>query len=177
MIQARTKVDEKASMKLANIALKKLKIIMLLLGVFFALIGVIIFIASDSMEDGLIWLIAFILGGAIFAVLFPMLLNRNIKKQMNSNQLLKNETYNNYIFEEDFLNIVTETNNTPNSNSTINYTQLFKVLETNDTFYIYISSSQAFIVNKSDIKDNKTNELSTLLKSKLDKRYNDKSKK
>ena len=60
-----------------------------------------------------------------------------------------------------------------NKDEYIDYTSLYKVLETKDFYYLYINSSRAFIVDKKDMSDKDISTLTNIFKEKVP-RYKEK---
>lgn len=60
-----------------------------------------------------------------------------------------------------------------NKDEYIDYTSLYKVLETKECYYLYINSSRAFIVDKKDMSDKDITSLTTIFKEKVP-RYKEK---
>lgn len=76
------------------------------------------------------------------------------------------EGCNTFIFDDDSFS-TTQTGEMASGTGTMQYSALFKVYETRDMFYAYVSPSQAILLAKKDIVEGTPEELRTLLRSKL----------
>ena len=137
-----------------------------------SLIMTLIVIVCGSIEISLgdttfgIFCIAF---GIIF---FPVLLfMQKVANDKNVKSMLLQNVYNNYEFGDDNIVIQTFRGDTKVGESVIEYGQIVKVQEYDSTYYIYISSRQAFIVDKNSFTEGTQTDLTIMLATKLGDRY------
>lgn len=83
----------------------------------------------------------------LYAIIFPVLLYLKCavigpKKTYNTSKYLQNRTIK-YIFHEDRLEVSSE-----RGNSYIKYDELYKIVETNTNFYLYVNKKAAYNVIK-----------------------------
>lgn len=71
-----------------------------------------------------------------------------------------------FIFDEDSFSII-QTGDITSGTSTAQYSALIKAYETRETFYVYVTPVQAYLLPKKDIIKGAPEELRTLLQSKL----------
>lgn len=90
---------------------------------------------------------------------------KKVEKQKNSKKII-NEYINTYKFYKHYFTAENE-----EGHSQIMYIKIYKVIETETHFYIYISREYAFIVAKSGFKDNTNNEFKDFIKKKAFGKY------
>ena len=73
--------------------------------------------------------------------------------EWKSNKLIQNATYK-FKFNDNGFEVIS-----PKGSSSIEYSALYRIIETKDRFYLYISKNQTFVI----IKENCSNELIALL--------------
>ena len=73
---------------------------------------------------------------------------------------------NNFVFNDEGLTVFSKSP-TVNSQSQMNYDFFYKVYETKDCLYFYLTKNQVYPLFKKDIEDNRINDLRNLLLSKL----------
>lgn len=73
--------------------------------------------------------------------------------EWKSNKLIQNATYK-FKFNDNRFEVIS-----PKGSSSIEYSALYRIIETKDRFYLYISKNQTFVI----IKENCSNELIALL--------------
>ena len=101
----------------------------------------LIILNLDDMSGWWITLITMIITIGLFALLFVVILKRNLKKQYNSNKLMQAE--NDVIMDEAGLHISAE-----HGNTNIVWNNVSKAAESKNGFYVYIANMQAFIIPK-----------------------------
>ena len=106
------------------------------------------------------WYVVILLG--VFAIVYPLTLsltiNHQIKKMYHNSvkiQILE-ETL---TFYEDYF-----TSKSKHTDLKVNYKDLYRICETKNNVYIFISDNQAFIINKENVK--KLNEFLSFIKDK-----------
>ena len=90
--------------------------------------------------------------------------NISVSKILKFDKTFEN-TENKYEFYEDYLFVENKYGSTK-----VDYNDLYKVYETKNNIYIYINSTQAFLVSKSGF-DSKLDEVKEFLKNKFKERY------
>lgn len=108
----------------------------------------------------------------IFCLFGIVELNTTMLPRLNYHKLKKSKdsvlnTKIEYLFKKNNFKLST------NKDEYIDYTSLYKVLETKEYYYLYINSSRAFIVDKKDMSDKDINALTTIFKEKVP-RYKEK---
>lgn len=108
----------------------------------------------------------------IFCLFGIVELNTTMLPRLNYHKLKKSKdsvlnTKIEYLFKKNNFKLST------NKDEYIDYTSLYKVLETKEYYYLYINSSRAFIVDKKDMSDKDINVLTTIFKEKVP-RYKEK---
>lgn len=102
-----------------------------------------------------------------FFCLFGILeLNTSMLPNFNYLKLSKKKnsvigTKNEYIFKKNNIKISTK------KDEYIDYDKLYKVIETSDSYYLYVNSSRAYIVSKSSMKEEEITELTNIFKEKV----------
>ena len=76
-----------------------------------------------------------------------------------------------YEFNDDNIDIKTMRDGMQVGQSLIKYEDLLKVEEFDNEYYIYISSKQAFIVDKNGFSEGTQTDLTILLKTKMEDKY------
>lgn len=76
----------------------------------------------------------------------------------------------NFTFYEDKIELVTIKNDEKMGEAKISYDDIYKVLETKNYMYIYISSNQAYVCSKEKF-EGEYNKIVQILKNKLNKKY------
>jgi hypothetical protein len=84
----------------------------------------------------------------ISALVFPFVIiyrrNKAIKSTWESNKMAQNAVLEFQFFDDHFIR------NTKNSNSYVDYKNIYDILATDDNFYIMMSKNQGYIIDKSD---------------------------
>lgn len=104
-------------------------------------------------------LLGAVLYALFIAVLMLFLYPRSIKKSWESNKLMQNIRAEIYFYEEYFKSI------NENGYSDVRYENIYKILETDTNFYIFIGTNAAVVV----IKENCSDGLINFLREKKDK--------
>ncbi len=94
-----------------------------------------------------------------FVIVFPFVLlyeqNSRIKKVWESNRMARHSVYTMDFYDDHLVG------STSRANTSINYRDIYDVLETDDRFYVMISLNQGFIVDRAACSE----ELCSLLRS------------
>ncbi len=134
---------------------------------FIMIIFVAFFITKTMIDYGfdiVLFILLFVLALCIAVLLVYPVLTAKIYYKSGS-KLYSNEIC--FSFYDDHL--VSETKGSDiSSASNSNYNIIQKIYETKNYFYLFITRQQAFIVPKNDIVSGSADELSTLLKSKVE---------
>lgn len=108
--------------------------------------------------------IAFLILSLAVILIYIFLPNISVSKVLKFDKTFEN-TENKYEFYEDYLFVENKYGSTK-----VDYNDLYKVYETKNNIYIYINSTQAFLVSKSGF-DSKLDEVKEFLKNKFKERY------
>lgn len=148
---------------------RKFGLFILLLSMLIIIIGVsLIIIDSDNNFFMGLFLIIY---GIIFPPLIIFFQKKALKKQSNTLTIVSDETIEKYIFDENQISVEMSKGESYYALTKANYDYLFKAVETNDSFLLYISSVQCHIVFKNCIVEGSNEELREILKRKLDKKF------
>lgn len=142
-------------------AKKSTFICLIVLLVIIFLCGIFMLIVGEYRQS-----IFYLVFTVVFSILYITLPNIQTKKVFNSDNLLKENIKNTFEFYDDKIEIKNK-----KSTSTLEYSDLYKVYETNDTFYIYLNKMQALIISKDCFLIGDTEKLRTLLLKNFEKKY------
>lgn len=139
---------------------KKSKIIFIILCAII-IIDAILLITIKSYTYG----ICFLIIGIVFLLLKLFLPYLHVKNIFKSDKITPN-IKNNYEFYEDNMKIYNDI-----SSSDIKYEKLYKVYESKDSFYLYTSKFQAFLVSKNCFSIGNSDDFSKFIENKLSENY------
>ena len=114
--------------------------------------------------------IALLMGLAIYMAYKFVRPIKIINKQKNNNKITKNYT-NTYKFYKNYFTV-----ENPDGNAQTLYLKIYRVVETNTHFYIYISREVAFIVAKKGFEKGTSEEFSAFIKKKIWNKYRNRIK-
>ncbi len=102
----------------------------------------------------------------IFCLICVIELNTTMIPRINLYRLIKKndkkiDSKMNYRFNKNNFAIMN------NKNEFTSYAELYKVIETNDSFYLYINSSQVYIVSKDELNDNEIDFIRSSIREKV----------
>lgn len=111
-------------------------------------------------------LTVFLIIGIILYILYKFVRpNLRIKKERNSDKI-KFEFLNTFLFYKNYFSVENK-----DGNAIINYFNLYKVVETESHFYIYISRDYAFIISKKGFIDSTSYDFSDFIQKKVKFKY------
>lgn len=131
---------------------------------FYVFLGIIIFVLSILNKEYKLTIVLFIWLILYITVSFT-LSKKRMENQEKSDRLLK-EYVNTYKFYKYYFK--TET---PDGTAETLYFKIYKVIETETNFYIYISQDYAFIVSKDGFIDCESSEFAKFLRKKIKLKY------
>ncbi|MDV3429413.1 MAG: YcxB family protein [Bacillota bacterium] len=132
-------------------------------------VGIVISLAT-GFAFGFDILIKTFLSIFIFLTLLMSLLIFYLPKKYYKSAEKMYEGVNQYKFFEDYFTVEKNTDEAK-GNSQIKYSALYKIYEVQDYFYIFISRSQAYMVDKSRFNTSEPETLREIFKDKLGKKY------
>ncbi|MDR3217352.1 MAG: YcxB family protein [Clostridiaceae bacterium] len=151
--------------------IKKPRLMILLAGIFIALMGALIVILSVTTNDGFTWIGALIIAvGATFAgiaLLFKKLTEKNVKKLQDSSGMISDDTVVNFSFAKDAFTSKTMLKSKKLDEANVDYSNVFKIVEDKDLIYIFISNNQALPLAKDGMSDTSYEEFKLFLKHKM----------
>lgn len=100
----------------------------------------------------------------IFALIGILEVNTSIIPKINFFKLVKTK---NKIIDSKITYLFKEHNFKIDTNEYIDYNNLKKIIETNKYYYLYTSNSKAFIVDKSNLKNDEIAKLTSILKKEV----------
>lgn len=160
LIEVRTNYDEKAFYQYNRFhVFKKNKWVVIIFSVVFVLLGLLLTLDGD--EGGII----FIVTGLLFPVFMLLFVSLISKLHLKSNKMfadLKNIYFR--FNDETIFNEVKSTDLT--TTNEFKWSKIYRIYETGDSIYIYISNMQAFIIKKSDLINGSVENLRNLISSK-----------
>ncbi len=166
MIKFHNVLDVSASKKLNSHDMRKLAVMLVVLCVSFVLAGVV-FVLIDELGLG-IFIIA-------FGLLFPLLLTVSVKKKQNDSQkshaILNTQTVQDFEFYDDHYTSRVNSGDMYNALSTARYCYLFKVVETKTHYFLYVSDSQAEVVDKLGLVEGSLQELNDIFSRNLGEKF------
>lgn len=122
-----------------------------------------------AFSGGEIWLGIVIILGLLIYIWYKFIRPiKRVEKDKKSNKI-KDNFVNTFTFYKNSFKV-----KNPDGEAEIFYYKLYRVLETNTHFYIFISREYAFIVAKNGFEDNKSDEFSKFIKKKSLGKYKNK---
>ena len=123
---------------------------------------------GESVEIALPLALTFVT--ALWAFFFVNIITLAPRSMYGSNKWIKNAEYF-FTFRQDDMSVVARSN-LVDSSTNVKYEAIFRVIETSKYFLIYISNSQAYIVDKSTVCDGTDGDIrNTLLAALGSKKY------
>lgn len=90
----------------------------------------------------------------------------SIKKAIDANKLCSSNTFVDYYFEKDGVRTSTRKGEVEVASLAIDYRMITKIVEHSHYFYVFITDTQAYIVDKNGMTEGKSDKLSEFLKTK-----------
>ena len=92
--------------------------------------------------------------------------NHSMKKSMNSNKLCSHNTFIDYYFEDGGVRSSTRKGDVEIASLAIDYRMISKVVEYSHYYYIFITDTQVYIIDKNGMTEGKSEKLAEFLKTK-----------
>lgn len=173
MVEFRCKLDSDKSKALDKLAFRKLLIWCLLFGSIMIAIGVVCTIFRNDGSDLVMGIVLIIFG----VLLTPVcLLVAYIIRKVNdeSTTYISDETEEIYTFDEQYITLTQTTAGLYSATLKAKYPFIYKARENKNSFYLYVSKVQCYILDKSSITQCTLEEFVTLLKSNLGDKFKSK---
>lgn len=158
MVEFKTRFDSETLNKLNDIQINKSKKMMRGFMLFFFIMGALLLIfAVDEYKSGESYYFSLYMAifSIAFGILFPFMLKgamkRNQAKQNQSSSTISDETEMLFKFDEKRLFISTTKGEKFRSAIDADYDYIYRVYEDDDTYILYISKIECYILNKSDL--------------------------
>ena len=170
MINFKSKFDENVTNALSKHQLKKVGWALGVISLFFTVFGVLCIVFREDASDlslG-IFLIAF---GLLY---FPLVLGLSKvfqKKWNKSMSIMSADTEIEFSFDEERCTIIQIKGDEYKGVTEAKYVCFYKVIETKENYFLYISKSQSHVVNKKDLVDGSIEELNEILSKNLDVKF------
>lgn len=166
MVIVESVLDENVTKALNKVSLKRLSILLIIVSLVFILFG-IMNISDDDLYGGIIWIVV-----GILYIPLVMLLTKLIQKRSNKTMsLISVETKERYQFDNEYIVISQQKGEDFFSETKAKYNYLYKAIESDNEFVLYISNVQAHIVPKNKIVEGTVEELRDILKNNLNDKY------
>lgn len=145
--------------------------------IIFLIVALLLFfrIKDDFVED--VMLSSFFYGFALLSVILFMWLFRKFykfsyRRNLNRDKRFQNPVEAEYAFSEDAFQYVIGTNS-----GSLEYKLLYKVYESNDFFYLFLSPMEAYIVSKDGFTSGTAGEFTGFMTGKMGKKFYNKATK
>lgn len=170
MIRYESKFDSDQTKLLFDESSKKSKLVIIVLCLLFIIIGIIELSTRKNNID-ILSAIFFIIIGFIIYPIYLLIIKLIIRKRNESTFILSHNTLEEYIFDDNYINVIINKGDDYLSNLKMKYNCLFKVIETKKSFILFISNSQCFVVDKEKIVEGSNEELRNILNEKVEKKF------
>ncbi len=165
MVEFDSVFDENITEALNRASMKKLWWLYAVVSLAFIALGIVSLLDKD--EAGIVWIVFGILFFP-FTLFLTKIMQKNINRSMN---LLSTETKEYYRFEEQKF-VVRQNKGTDYLAATeAAYSYLYKVIESKDCYFLYLSKAQAHVVFKSGLISGSLAELNAILARNLGSRF------
>lgn len=172
MVQFQSRFDEKAANSLYKRQVGKLIWFFVLLSVILTVAGA--FYLSEDLETG----IFFIVFGILFTPLFLWIMRMVRKQYYRSISILNSETEEIYCFDENSIHIIQKKGEEYYGEITAKYSYIYRIEETDETYFLYISSQSSHVIPKSALVEGSLEELKSYFRLNLpEKKYKEYRKK
>lgn len=169
MVVFKSKLDQNVLKKLNFFQLKRIKWLIIVIVLLFLGIGLYNLFYNDRII-GIVWIVAAI----IYLPLVIIFTRIGMKKYAKTMSIVSDETYEEYIFDTDEIQITTTKGDNFYSFIKAKYNYLYKVIEGNNCFVLYISMNQAHTIMKSDLVEGSIDQLKELLRNNLNNKFKEK---
>ena len=166
MIKFRTVFDEKSVEQLNKHTIKKQSWVFVVCSLILILLGVFQFVDGEKSVG--MFLILF---GILFVPVFLIILKFSQKKVNETMTLLQGETVEIYEFADEEIHIQTNKGEEYFSLITAKYGYLYRVDETKDNYFLFISKIQSHVIDKRFLIEGSIEELNALFTAKLGPKF------
>ena len=166
MIEFQGRFDSSTSYALNKRVFKKLWWLFVLCSLFLVAMGSLGIVFAEDFSDVVLGAILIVLG-ALFTPLVMALTKKIQKKQNESMNILSPDTVQIFQFYPDKLVITQRKGEEYEAMTTAKYSYLYKVEETDSTYFLFISRVQSHVVNKADLTQGTIEELNAIFASNL----------
>ena len=170
MVEFKGTLDSGKTQSVNNRQFKKLWWLIALFCVVFIALGIMGIIFREDESDFYLG-IFLICMGALFPLLVFFLTRLTQKRLDKSMHILSDETFETYSFYPDKLVITTRKGDEYEGVVTAKYSYLYKVEETSDTYFLFISKAQTHVIKKSDLTQGSTDELNSYFAANLGSKF------
>lgn len=163
-----SRFNEEIVLSASNFSIRKTKRLYLLMGFVFISLGIVFIILGQSIIGFPLFCLFF---GAVFltsAILFlEKQVRKSVLKQAYGNPLVNQGTRVQYLFAEDKFVQIVQLKGEIWSQVVQTYEQTFKLMEDEKYFFLFISNSVCYVVEKSGMLEGTSHELSNFLREKI----------
>lgn len=174
MVKVESKFNDNVVKELFKRSLKKM-IFVFILSVIIIILGAINFIEENT-SLGAFLIIFGIIFGIIYIPILVILVKYSLKKTQKTMHVLSNDTISTYVFTEEEISINTTKNDEYQSEVRAKYSFIYRIVETKDSYLLYISYNQAHVFFKSEIVEGNVSELNHIFRMNLGKKFKSISK-
>lgn len=174
MVEFKTSWDEKTLEKITEIQLEKNKKFLRGIAVFFMVMGLLLLlIAYDDYKSGESYYYSLFVAvfSIAFGILFPSFMKsaikRNQESQNRSSSTLTADTEMLFKFDKDRMFIFVTKGEKFRSAIDTDYDYIFKVVEDEETFVLYVSKMECYVLNKTNLISGTLDEFYEILKTRL----------
>lgn len=173
MVEFRSKLDSSKSRALNNNMFKKLLWLYALLTVFIIAFGVAGIVFREDSSDFAAGIGLIVLGVLVTPIGY--FLSRFLQKRIdNSATYISDNTEEIYTFDEQYITLTQTMGDVFTSTLKARYSYIYKAIEDNNYFYLYISKMQSHVIDKSSITQGTLEEVTALLKTNLGDKFKSK---
>lgn len=158
----KTKMDFKTHKELIRVSSRRIKLMGWSSGILLIIYG--FYIHGLKSPYG----IMSIVGGVAILIIFVLFADKLLLRENKSN-LLSDKTYNIYEFGDEGFTVTSIREEEEISRCKLKYNDIIKVVENDDYLFMYISNAQVLPLSKKDMIDGETEDLTTLIESKVSK--------
>lgn len=170
MVKVESKFNDNVVKELFKRSLKKM-IFVFILSVIIIILGAINFIEENTSLGAFL-----IIFGIIYIPILVILVKYSLKKTQKTMHVLSNDTISTYVFTEEEISINTTKNDEYQSEVRAKYSFIYRIVETKDSYLLYISYKQAHVFFKSEIVEGNVSELNHIFRMNLGKKFKSISK-
>ena len=170
MVEFHSRLDSSKTDALNKNTFKRLWWLFALVSVLFIALGIIGLIVREDSED-LYYAIFCLTFGVCFTPLV-WLISKPIQKSLNkSTAYVSDNTEEVYTFDEEGFTITQKKTDEFSAMTQAKYSYLYKVIENNTHYFLYISKTQCHVVDKASITQGSLDELNAIFARQLGSKY------